>query len=372
MRLIFALFILLFTASNSYSQTCLSYKEVGYANCKKKEKEVKKELPPPPPPPPVVVAPPPVESSPVVEIKPVKELTEKEKLDLKVEKEVDEFLKNHGKPPREFATFMINPTLENALIWAQKYNDDLKRTEETTVAWMKAQYILKEQKEGKLNMKLPEIKKKRRTVPDYNLQWSVEENKFLPIRDEKEGEVNLEGEVITVSSSGSITGRSEVPENTVEIENPDIELRAVFEKLQQQQNQAVAVKSERNAVVPKVENAQEQEQQVFDKNKIYVSYYFSAECPYCKKFEPGFQQIITELGEDKISVTCVDMTPSKKDIVNIYGKIDCDWRPLMPGEMKAFGIKTTPTILVNFPGKEKVERLEGFVDENTLRNYLKI
>jgi thiol-disulfide isomerase/thioredoxin len=378
LRFVF-LIVALFYVGEAYAQAhqdrkCLSYWDVGAASeCKKREKEVKKAPVPEPelPPAPVLIQTPPTPPSPTVV---PKVLTEKEKLDLQVEKEVDEFLENHGKPPREFARFMINPTLENALLWAQKYNDMLKRTEETTIAWMKAQHVLESKEKGELNTEIPTLESKRRAVPDYGLDWNTEAGAFAPTQPTRDN-FSVTDNTEYLSDEGRIGANAEVPEppafNVASIDDPEQQLRNMFMLMQQMKQQEQNIlQSDKKAEVPTGDVKQLLPNAAnVDDGKIHVNYYFSAECPYCKQFEPRLQSVISELGS-KVAVTCVDMTPTSKDIVNIYGKVDCDWRPLMPDEMKTFGIKSTPTLLVNFPNKSKVERLEGAVTAEILRDYL--
>lgn len=381
LRFLLVFIIAVVISGNSYArgkdQKCLSYWSVGAAACKKVE-EPKEETPPPPPP---VVIQQPQQPSPVVELKVEKPLSEKEKLDIQVEKEVDDFLENHGKPPREFARFMINPTLENALVWAQKYNDMLKRTEETTVAWMKATHILEEKEAGNLNADIPTLGNKRRVVPDYGLKWDTEAGTFLTTK-EREENSGLTGNSEYISDDGRITAPVQQPtqedfaEQAKELgETPEEQLKNMFALMQQaKQQEQNAIKSDKKANIPSAGgdiNKLLPNSEGVDDGKIHVNYYFSAECPYCKKFEPEFQKVINELGRN-IEVTCVDMTPSNKDIVNIYGKVDCEWRPLMPDEMRTFGVKSTPTLLVRFPDKSNPEKLEGFVSATNLRTYLKL
>ena len=84
---------------------------------------------------------------------------------------------------------------------------------------------------------------------------------------------------------------------------------------------------------------------------------------------PGFKTVLAELG-DRARVTCVDMTPSGQKAENITGTLNCDWRPLMPGEKDAYGISATPTLIVDRGQGGALERLSGYVDEEKLRNYL--
>jgi thiol-disulfide isomerase/thioredoxin len=254
---------------------------------------------------------------------------------------------------------------------------------------MKAQHVLKEKEAGNLNTEIPTLANKRRVVPSYGLEWSAEAGSFTS-DEPKETVGSLSENAEYVSSGGSLTPppppepevvqnrytqRPQQPSATGAPKTKDEQMVDMFKLMQKmKQEEQNSIKSDKKAdipapggdltkLLPNAEGSQD--------GKIHVSYYFSAECPYCKKFEVGFQQIIKELGS-KIVVECVDMTPSAKDIVNIYGKVDCDWRPLQSGEMAKFAIKSTPTLLVQFPNKAGPERLEGNVSASNLRTYLRL
>ena len=74
--------------------------------------------------------------------------------------------------------------------------------------------------------------------------------------------------------------------------------------------------------------------------------------------------------KDQLQVTCVDMTPSGQAASNVHDGINCQWRPLLPGEKNAMGVDSTPTLIIDRGEELPLERLSGFVDENKLRNYL--
>jgi hypothetical protein len=56
---------------------------------------------------------------------------------------VQAFLDNHGKPPREFAEFYVNPTPENARRWAQAFQAQQAKAAALAAAWKQAESALK-------------------------------------------------------------------------------------------------------------------------------------------------------------------------------------------------------------------------------------
>lgn len=53
--------------------------------------------------------------------------------------EVDRFLDNYGKPPREFVEFYLNPTPENAARWASAYQQIIEKGKALSKAWSEAE-----------------------------------------------------------------------------------------------------------------------------------------------------------------------------------------------------------------------------------------
>lgn len=51
---------------------------------------------------------------------------------------VKEFLENHGKPPREFVEFYLNPTPENAQKWNQSFREQQMKVSQVAAAWQNA------------------------------------------------------------------------------------------------------------------------------------------------------------------------------------------------------------------------------------------
>lgn len=232
---------------------------------------------------------------------------------------IDEFLENHGKPPREFVAFSLEPTLENALIWAKKNREIIERNQKLTDAWNQAQTILDAREQG--GGPVPALPEELMPVPD-----------FTPIiQREVEGQPQKAAKPLTPQAlSASNLNRT----------------------------QSVVG----GRIGGSVSSLGGQE-------PISISYYFSAECPYCKKFESEIKSVIKDM-KDKVSVTCVDMTPSGQAAENVLGKIDCAWRPLQVGEMEKMGIQSTPSLIIDRHQGGSLERVTGFVDAKSLKDYL--
>lgn len=250
-----------------------------------------------------------------------------------LEQKVDEFLEGYGKPPREYVRFNLNPTLENALIWAQKFEEMNNRSRAVSNAWGQAQEILQKRRDQGLD--LPEFERDAE-VPDYTKVGEGAQNRWLPLPPNVDGPPAL--------------GFNSVGNNGIVEQNSGLNIRA----------ESLTNGSIGGAI----------EQELREQGPIEISYYFSAQCPYCKKFEPQLQSLIRELGEERVKVTCVDVTPTDRNKENIFGKIDCKWRSVAGGEMQVFGIQSTPTLLIDKGDGNSLKKVEGLVDMNQLRSFL--
>lgn len=252
-----------------------------------------------------------------------------------VDQKVQDFLDNHGKPPREYVEFMVNPTLENAMRWAQKYKEDNTRREAIVRAWQQAEQILSAAQQR--GVQVPDFTKDEAPVPDFaNIVNAIQGGQSA-------------GAGVSGPNGGAIDGQGGVSLNAKTLGDGGSLTADAWKKAEDVQSAPF--------------------QPIGQGGPIKISYYFSAQCPYCKRFEPEFQQVIAELG-DRLEVTCVDMTPSSKQASNIFGKVDCRWRPLMPGEMKAFDIKSTPTLLIDRGANRPLQRLAGLVEGAKLKAFL--
>lgn len=273
-----------------------------------------------------------------------------------LDEKIEDFMENHGKPPREFVAFHLEPTIENALKWVQKYEEMLTRNRRLAGAWNQARILYEEAKEKGVKDKLPQLENPLPEVPNFGVQlpaemsWFMQEDQVSKIDQgspfsvfggpfsEVGGAVNTG--VTPLGQDGSIGGRSE---------------------------QVGGVSS---GVTPLVNGRIGGGPEKAYDGPIQISYYFSAECPYCKEFEPELDKVIKSM-HDRLEVTCVDMTPSGSDKMNIHGKVDCAWRPVRPGEASRFGIVTTPSLIVKRSPEKPMERINGYVDSERLEAFLR-
>lgn len=308
-------------------ETCLDYFKVGTSACgsakQVKEDAIKQPVLP------VVQD---VTVTGVVQAAPPK-LSDEDKLEVKV----DKFLENYGKPPREYVRFNLNPTLENALIWAQKFEEMNARTQQVSDAWGQAQDILKQRRDQ--GLELPEYERQLEVPKDYTKIGNEEQSKWLPLPTEENQPPAL----------GFFGGGDDT----------DTGIRVGSEGL-------------KNRVTPLSSGSLggAVEQELADKGPVEISYYFSAQCPYCKKFEPQLQSLIKELGKSHVNVTCVDVTPANRTEKNIYGKVDCKWRSVAGGEMNLLGIQSTPTLIIDKKDGSDLRKVEGLVDIPQLKRFL--
>ncbi len=262
------------------------------------------------------------------------ELSEEEQKEQELQGDIEKFYNRHGKPPEEFVRFYMDPTPGNALAWVKKYNEGLKRSRQLAAAWTQAQQIYTEFDKQGLEIP-PELLPKHARGAEY---LPPVQDLGLPLPD-------------GMSDVFDGTSRPKTPAPFTNSSTGGISITgadAIAEDGRIGGSGALDINSD----------------------VLRVSYYFSAECPYCEKFEPVFSKIIKEYG-NKIAVTCVDMTPSGQTEDNIHGKVNCEWRPLLPGEKDAMGVDATPTLIVDRGADKPLERISGFVDETKLRSYLK-
>jgi hypothetical protein len=249
--------------------------------------------------------------------------------------------------------FYLQPNIQNALAWVQKYNDMMNRSRQLAAAWSQAQQIYDTfQKQGKPlpkdlqpefpTQQLPPVKSFGVALPQ-ELQGIFK----TPAGTGKPPLANVGG--VNGADSGvdmGINSNISLPDDT-EAVTADGHIP----------NNAPAITTTAtgpaNATAPRVPG------------QIELSYYFSAECPFCKKFLTGFREDVTKLG-DKVHVTCVDMTPTGQTVKDIEGQLECDWRPLMPGEKANYGIVATPTLIIDRGNNAPLERISGYVDKDKL------
>lgn len=312
---------------------------------------------------------------------------------------IEEFRQNYDKPPTEFIAFNLEPSLENALRWVQKYNDMIQRSRQLSSAWSQAQQVYKVYQQQGLELPPVDYVTEMPPVPDYGLPvnpafaGAFDEGKGqqqpMPWRNlNKNPNITLPGEAAG-AVGGDVREQNLIammqkmglpPEALAGLKNPQSEMAAMAQMANiptmpgmpnmpgmpgaQQQPFAAQPPVQQDI---RIGGASRQPQTSPTDGSIRLSYYFSAQCPYCRQFEPSIARLAKE--NPRVRVTCIDMTPSGQVATNA-GDIDCEWRPLMPGEMDAYGVKTTPTLVIDRGGNSPLERLAGLVEYNVLRKVV--
>jgi thiol-disulfide isomerase/thioredoxin len=287
-----------------------------------------------------------------------------------LDERIDEFMESHGKPPREFVAFHLEPTLENALKWVHAYNDMLERQRLLTYAWSQAERLYDESVAGGSDPSVLNAEGALPPVPDYGVELA----QFPNPRDKTIGEKlpNAEGSPAANANPNITMPVNQVPELKPGFLAPGIPAGFIRNAMAERQNGGAL-----GASAPQTSGIYRASAPLVDgriggdpaDGVIQLSYYFSAECPYCQKFQPGFQEVIQSLG-DKVAVTCIDMTPSGQSPSNIAGKVDCEWRSIERGELQRMGIQRTPTVVINRGSGQALERVSGYVEPLKLKEHL--
>lgn len=324
-----------FTGGYAHAQTCLSYKLAGDSSCQGGVSVTTLDDSTLLPVPEIEAQPVPV---PQKQVKPKAPVMQAEPT---LDDRIDDYMENYDKPPREFVAFNLEPTLENALKWAKKYREMMTRNQELTSAWGQAQTILND-----MESKGQEVKgfQPMPAIPDYGAPLPAGFGGFAPKAAQKQTD-NLQ----SIQTNSNIRHGAPTPGfsegDSFLMDKQDDSINRSTKKLYGESVTASTA------------------------GPIEISYYFSAECPFCKKFEAGFKTLVKDFSGD-LKVTCVDMTPSSRTRENIHGKIDCGWRAAMPGEAKAFGVQSTPTLIIDRGTGKGLEKIEGVVDMTKLESFL--
>jgi thioredoxin-related protein len=306
-------------------------------------------------------------------------------------KKIDVFMAGYGKPPREFAAFHLDPTLENAVRWVKKFNEEHERTMKVAVAWKQADYLFRQYKEtGEILLPadsgvtpeqvkylkeafesdasdLPKVKGFGVDLPgDWDEDRLARDYGKLNYKEKTEKQIEKE---IANPKPISIY---DAPALEKQIGARSIMDKAVKEQLNQKNDESI-IKANDNlgsmkyqAAPKKVEDKKSTSS--LTRENLEISYYFSAKCAFCQQFKPELKTAIDTYGKDKIKLTCVDMTPGERTPEN-KGDIDCKWRPLLTGEQQQFGIAKTPSIIVKRGESSQLELLENYHDSKVLIDY---
>lgn len=268
-----------------------------------------------------------------------------------LENRINEFLQDYNKPPREFVAFQLEPTLDNAIKWVQKYNETLERNKRIATAWSQAEKIL-----NTLNQRgvvvpgindfasetaLPDFSAEQKAIQEALQGYAVVDP--LTGKPQKTGAVQAQTAAMTQNIRIG-TGEGET--------SPPVDGSAFGGALSTAANNPLKTGNIAGAT-----------------DVIRISYYFSAQCGFCKRFEPELKNIMAEFGA-RLAVSCVDMTPGERKPQNVHEGLQCQWRPATAQEVAGFGIKATPTLIIDRGKGGPFERLAGYTTADNLRKVL--
>lgn len=342
-----SLFLAEASLNDANAEVCLDYWLKGPAACKQKKKEK-----------PISVH---IKGS----IKGRFPKAERDSERLKYEEElnikIDKFLENYGKPPREFVAFHLDPTMENAIKWVKKFNTDHERTMKVAVAWKQAEEIFEEYRDtGEVT--LPASSGVTESQVKYIKEVLDSDPTDLP--PVKGFGIDVEGKW-DEDRLGRNYARLTYKEKTKAYGN------AVSRLSNTGGSSSFSLKALEEKMARQSKTAGKSEQTLSGKMyPLEISYYYSANCPYCAKYKPQLKDAIEKIGKKNIKLTCVDMTPGRKN-KSIVEDLDCKWRPIMSGEMKEYGIKRTPSLLVKRNNSKGLELLENYHSSKSLIRYFK-
>lgn len=235
--------------------------------------------------------------------------------------EVDKYLENYGKPPREFVEFYLNPTQENAMKWVATYQQMLKRGQALSQSWNQADELYR-QSGADISTSISQLP----PVPGVALPAT------FPVIAAPNGVPQVSGPVNSPPATP-------LP--------PSIGAFA---------NTSVGPSSEIGGIP----------------TPVNLNYYFSATCPYCEKMTPQLNEIQKQM-QSELKLTCIDVTPFGKtvraDPANIASKLSCQWRMPEEGEVEKMGVQQTPTLFIQ-RGDAAPVRLSGYVPLEQLRAYI--
>ncbi len=240
---------------------------------------------------------------------------------LTLDDRIDDFMDGYNKPPREFVAFHLEPTLENALAWVEKYNEMSERNVRLSKAWQQAQEI--HGKAAEQGVALPVSITRLPTVPDFRSQVPAPLAPSTPVYRQPRPQAPV---VAPEAADGSLNIRRSQP------------------------------------VVAGRVGA------IGEEDKIEIRYYFSIQGPYDQELIPHLARAHQEL-KAVTRLVCVDVTPINPQQENIAGKLDCEWRLPIPGELDLVNIQGTPTLVINRPDNTH-DRIVGLIESEELKRRI--
>lgn len=322
---------------------------------------------------------------------------------------IDVFLAGYGKPPREFAAFHLDPTLENAVRWVKKFNTEHERTMKIAVSWKQADQLYRQYKAtGEILLPadsgvtpeqikylkqafegdatdLPKVKGFGVDLPgnwdEDRLSRNYDEldyKKKDPAQLVKEMASPMPVPYGTPDLMKQVTDRaiaSNSPQG-VKVKKLEAEEDEKFGKgFEEEKEESRSLfdrltgSSSKKEVKKAVKKETKKQVKKGDRETLEISYYFSDKCPFCKQFKPNLQSAIAAYGKENIKLTCVDMTPGEKSPKHVPAGLKCKWRPILTGEMQQFGIEVTPSMIVKRGNSDALELLENYHETPVLVDY---
>lgn len=231
--------------------------------------------------------------------------------------EVDKYLDNYGKPPREFVEFYLNPTAENASKWVQTYQQLLQKGQNLSSAWNDAEQLYQA----------------GQAPSSQAFPARLVEPSMVPAQVAPNVPVAVPSPVAPMSSQGVGADRFGAFANAVQVGQPTTD----------------GIRSK----------------------GVSLTYFFSQTCPYCTRMTPELAVMVKQI-PNKLAFTCVDVTPvgatSRPDAGYITSKLPCEWRLPNQGEIEMEQVSQTPTLVIQKEGQRPV-RLSGYVPLAQLRGY---
>lgn len=385
-RYVLFIFALLILQVSAQAETCLDYWRVGpNGDCRKPTYERQPTEKPKTEEPKKVEEP---KSQPQVQEQP------QENLDTRI----DDYLENYEKPPREYAAFHLEPTLENAIKWVKKYRETIDRSRKLAEAWSQAEYLYDHmQAQGVDVNNLVELENELPDVQGFIKDIQEEDGPGLTYRQDLESgkirtpEKKDPNDSFRIGASKS-SSNQEMTDARYQGEKLNAEIIQYLTEAGVDPNQLDFIRS-------KIQGAEQDTGRLGGfsgsatadgsmrvgggaqptsrkdriggaKPEVQIEYFYSARCPFCRKFEPIFQRILSEQRDHfTVNMTCSDITPSLQGGKETADSLGCTWRGVTDdAEIDQKRIEQTPTLLITWPNGQN-QRVEGLIDYQSLSQY---
>lgn len=281
---------------------------------------------------------------------------------------VEEFYQTYDKPPRAFVEFQINPTPANAVAWVKEYQDIINKSSQTADAWRQAESAFDQYAQtGRLPDEFSQALSNQERQQVLTIIQGLDADSQNPNTQLPPAlRPSPSASTLPQAFQNAVRG---VPMNThsnAPTQSPTANPLAALNRGSLTDKKA-AVNSGGTLSMAALNRG---EDIASGGDVIKVNYYFSAVCPFCRKFEPELARVQQQFTTKRLDITCVDMTPGERVPSNKQAHIDCQWRPLGPGEKDANQVRATPSLVIDFGPTKSLELVEGYVDSAQLLSYL--